>query len=233
MSKENYTVYMHVNKINQKKYVGITSQTVNRRWRGQGQGYKRCKLFYRAIQKYGWDGFEHKILYTGLSEKEAQQKEKELIVQYHSNEKDFGYNLTDGGEMCHHNAESRKHISEGRRKNPPCFDHDVLSKGQKRRWDNASEEYRKQWGEMIKKQNQNPAVKQARYSFMSGDRNPRLQPVKCIETGICYYSNKEAAKAMNGHYSTFYKLWSGHQKTAWGYHWEKITLEEYYEYQSC
>lgn len=54
----NYTVYVHVNKINGKMYVGITSQTVEQRWR-QGKGYKHCVFFYRAIEKYGWDGFEH------------------------------------------------------------------------------------------------------------------------------------------------------------------------------
>ena len=35
---------------------------------------------------------------TNLSEDEAKQKEKELIKKYNSNEKDFGYNLTEGGE---------------------------------------------------------------------------------------------------------------------------------------
>jgi len=232
MSNKEYTVYMHINKINQKKYIGITSQPVNRRWRSRGQGYKQCTLFYRAIQKYGWDEFEHIILYTDLSEDEAKKKERELISKYHSNEKAYGYNLTDGGEMSHYNEEARRRISEGVRRNPPRRDHEVLSRGRKIFWENASEEYKKQWREKIKKQAQNPIILQARRAYMSSDKNPRLQPVKCIETGVCYRSNKEAAEAMHGHSSTFYKIWSGHQKTAWGYHWEKITLEEYYEYKS-
>ena len=233
MSNKKYTVYMHINKINQKRYIGITSQTVNRRWRKDGQGYKQCKLFYRAIKKYGWDNFEHIILQEGLTEEEAKKEEHRLIAKYKSNNKYYGYNLTDGGETTHFNEEAIEHIKEGVRKNPLTIDRKKLSASIQNFWDNVSDEYRKQWGEMVKKQNQNPATKRARCAFMRSDRNPRLQPVKCIETGVCYHSTGEAASAMNENISTFHKLWSGHQKTAWGYHWEKITLEEYYEYQSC
>lgn len=232
MSKENYTVYMHVNKINQKKYIGITSQPVSRRWRGQGQGYKPCKLFYRAIQKYGWNNFEHIILQEGFTEKEAKKEEKRLIAKYKSNDKHYGYNLTDGGEMTHFNEEAIEHIKEGVRRNPPNVDRKKLSASIQNFWNNVSEEYRKQWGEKVKEQNSRPEVKAAQGVFFNSDRNPRLQPVKCIETGICYHSTGEAASAMNGNIATFHKLWSGLQKTAWGYHWKKITLEEYYEYQS-
>ena len=34
-----WTVYMHVNKINGKKYVGITSQKPEERWKNNGIGY--------------------------------------------------------------------------------------------------------------------------------------------------------------------------------------------------
>lgn len=44
----NYTVYVHVNNVNQKKYVGITKQDVNKRWR-KGLGYKYNSHFYGAI----------------------------------------------------------------------------------------------------------------------------------------------------------------------------------------
>lgn len=32
LSSKQYTVYIHSNKLNDKKYVGITSQNPNRRW---------------------------------------------------------------------------------------------------------------------------------------------------------------------------------------------------------
>jgi len=43
-----WQVYIHINKINNKKYVGITSEKdPNKRWKN-GLGYKR-QIFYKAI----------------------------------------------------------------------------------------------------------------------------------------------------------------------------------------
>ena len=93
-----WTVYIHINKSNQKKYVGITSRKPTVRWKRNGEGYKSSPYFYNAIKKHGWDNFEHNILFTNLSEKEAKEKEKELIKFYKSNIHDFGYNCTEGGD---------------------------------------------------------------------------------------------------------------------------------------
>lgn len=92
-----YTVYKHTNKINGKIYVGITSQKVNQRWKN-GNGYRKQIYFYRAILKYGWDNFEHEILYENLSEDEAKEKEIELISHFKSNHDNYGYNITSGGD---------------------------------------------------------------------------------------------------------------------------------------
>ena len=48
-----YTVYVHITP-NNKYYVGITKQNVQNRWKNS-LGYKSQRLFWRAIQKYGWD----------------------------------------------------------------------------------------------------------------------------------------------------------------------------------
>ena len=94
-----YTVYCHENKKNGKLYFGITKTSVRRRW-SKGKGYKDQHLFGRAIEKYGWDGFEHIILFTGLSEDEAKQMERDLIREFHTQDRDKGYNITDGGDDC-------------------------------------------------------------------------------------------------------------------------------------
>lgn len=95
--ENNYTVYMHKNKINNKVYIGITCQKTKNRW-GAGSGYKKQIKFYNAICKYGWDNFEHIILFEKLSKEEAKQKEIKMIKKYKSSTKQFGYNITKGGE---------------------------------------------------------------------------------------------------------------------------------------
>ena len=77
-----YTVYQHKNKINGKIYIGITMQKPEIRWGKNGNNYKSSPHFYSAIQKYGWDNFEHNILFTGLTKEEACLKEQELIQYF-------------------------------------------------------------------------------------------------------------------------------------------------------
>ena len=53
----NYKVYVHINKINGKRYYGITKQKrIKRRWEN-GKGYKKQSYFYSDIEKYGWGNF--------------------------------------------------------------------------------------------------------------------------------------------------------------------------------
>jgi hypothetical protein len=82
---------MHTNKINNKKYIGITSRKVNERWRN-GNGYKENKHFWNAIEKYGWDNFSHEILIENISLKEAFKQELEFSTKYDTINPDFGYN---------------------------------------------------------------------------------------------------------------------------------------------
>lgn len=92
-----YTIYAHVNKQNGKMYIGQTCQTdLTRRWTG-GNGYKECPHFYAAIQKYGWDEFDHVILQTGLTAEEANAYEQGYISFFETNTVEKGYNIQDGG----------------------------------------------------------------------------------------------------------------------------------------
>lgn len=106
-----YTVYKHTSPSG-KVYIGITSQKPENRW-NHGKGYEFNSHFYRAIQKYGWDNFTHEILYTDLTKEEACVEEMKLIIQYKSSERDFGYNLSTGGE---HPGTGRVVSEETRRK---------------------------------------------------------------------------------------------------------------------
>lgn len=91
-----WTVYMHYNRANGKRYIGITSQPPEIRW-GNGYGYLN-QVFYNAIQKYGWNGFDHIIIKDKLSEKEAKHLEIELIEKYQTLTTQHGYNVTNGGD---------------------------------------------------------------------------------------------------------------------------------------
>lgn len=92
-----YIVYEHISPSN-KKYIGITCQTPEQRWRN-GNGYKQSTAFYNAIQKYGWENFQHNILFENLTAEEAIEKEKELIQKYKTFDKNYGYNILSGGEL--------------------------------------------------------------------------------------------------------------------------------------
>lgn len=106
-----YCVYIHTNKINNKKYIGITSQTPSRRWRN-GEGYKGCSYFYNAIKKYGWDNFYHDVVAVGLSKEEACALEQEYIFKMKTNQEEYGYNLLSGGEAGKHSEKTKKKLSE-------------------------------------------------------------------------------------------------------------------------
>lgn len=105
-----YTVYMHIAP-NGKKYIGITKRNPNIRFGMNGQNYKKDTHFGRAIEKYGWDSFEHIILESNLSEEDAKRREKELIESYKTYDSEFGYNMTLGGEGNIPTQETRKKLS--------------------------------------------------------------------------------------------------------------------------
>lgn len=110
----NYTVYKHTTPKN-KVYIGITSTPVYKRW-DNGNGYSG-QYFFRAIKKYGWENIKHEILFSGLSKEEAELKEIELIKLYKSNDRNFGYNVANGGSCSETlSEESKKKISDSLKK---------------------------------------------------------------------------------------------------------------------
>ena len=91
-----YCVYEHVFP-NNKRYIGITSQDVNRRWQN-GHGYDTQYFMSKAISKYGWENIKHNILENNLTKDEAKQKERFYIDKFNTNNLDYGYNRTIGGD---------------------------------------------------------------------------------------------------------------------------------------
>lgn len=110
----NFTVYMHVNKINHKVYVGITQRDPKLRWLS-GHGYSHNGHFNSAIKKYKWENFEHIIFAEGCTKEEACRIEQLLIKLYNTNDRKYGYNMSAGGEFgglgVKRSAESRMRMS--------------------------------------------------------------------------------------------------------------------------
>lgn len=52
------------------------------------------------------------------------------------------------------------------------------------------------------------------------------KPVMCIETGITYYSQREAAMATSTNESKISEVLNGNRKTAGGFHWARVPREE-------
>lgn len=114
VKNKQFSVYKHTNTINGKVYIGITSKKPEERWRN-GLGYMSQGYIWNAIKKYGWDSFKSEIILSKLTEEEAYSKEIELISFYKSNDSNFGYNLSSGGENvhlgCKHSEETKIKMS--------------------------------------------------------------------------------------------------------------------------
>lgn len=122
MEENNYSVYVHTNKLNNKKYVGLTKKRPKDRWQ-RGNGYTHSIYFYSAIQKYGWDGFYHDVVADCLSKEEASTLERELIKEYKTTNRIYGYNLNQGGfvggNTNHSTREKLSILNKG--KNNPMY----------------------------------------------------------------------------------------------------------------
>ena len=121
-----YSVYIHTNKVNGKKYVGVTMNSPEKRW-NNGKGYKDNIHFSSAIQKYGWDSFEHFIIEVDSAEL-MYELEKRYIDFYHTIDPQFGYNKSLGGEKGGYQG---KNSSTKEYKKKYCLSH----KQEKRNYD--------------------------------------------------------------------------------------------------
>ena len=109
-----YTIYIHRNKINNKAYIGQTCLDPKRRWEN-GSGYRNNPYFYAAIQKYGWDNFEHLIWAEDLTLEEANHIEELLIALFNTTDRNYGYNHRTGGNNSKMSEASKRKISNSRK----------------------------------------------------------------------------------------------------------------------
>lgn len=225
MEKNNkWIVYLHVNKINKKVYVGITHfcSNPNRRWR-DGNGYIGA-TFYNAILKYGWELFDHLVL-CKTSKPLACILEQSLIRYYKNNNR--SYNVGLGGEGSASFSEETK---AKLRKYTPWIKgkhhtQDALAKISKAsRERHPSEETRRKISEAHKGE-KNPLFgrKYTREEIQlraNKIKKPVLQFTKQGEFITEFDSATDAERylGVNGHHINCCCL--GKRKTAYGYRWK-------------
>lgn len=190
-----YSVYMHTNKINGKKYIGITCLKPNIRWGANGRNYKECPHFWNAIQKYGWDNFDHEILAEGLSKDDAAEMERRLICEMNTRDPRNGYNVAAGGYSQPGEDNpfyGRTHSIETRRK--------IVESNKRRVWTQKAKD----------------GIREK----LSGGKSPNAKSVICIETGIVYPSVREAADDVNRARGRLIDALQGRHQACAGYHWK-------------
>lgn len=215
-----YTVYEHRNKINGKKYIGITKRQPKERWGTNGCGYKSSPHFYSAIQKYGWDNFDHIILETGLTKEEACMRQKELIKEFNTQDNRFGYNVLEGGQASELPEEVKKKMSKAMMGNQngaghPCSEEKKrkISEAQKGR--KLTKEHKKKLSDAAKKRHV-PCSEDKKKKLSKS--YPHKKKVFCKETKEIYDSVQECARQLNLHATSVSRVCRGLMHTTGGYH---------------
>ena len=211
MSMEtNYKVYVHIAP-NGKRYYGITKQKVEKRWKN-GKGYKYHDYFYKAINKHGWDNFEHIVIARGLSEEEAKWLEVELIRELDTTNREYGYNITKGGDS---NSMKGKTLSEEHRKKMS-----EAKKGKKRK--KHTEEHKQKISESLKGRTFSEESRKKLSEAKKGKNNPKATKVYCVELDMVFNTITEASKFVGCSHGNISDVLNPNKcnKTAGGYHWK-------------
>ena len=106
-------IYLIINKQNGHKYVGQTTQPMNKRWQQHIQEALRMsdKPLHRAMRKYG----NHNFMIKELDECDKSlldQREQYWIEQYNTFNSSEGYNATSGGSRPEFSDETKQKLSE-------------------------------------------------------------------------------------------------------------------------
>lgn len=258
MKSKDYKVYKYTCLINGKIYIGKTCQSLARRAKYRGTGYKGSVAFYNAIKKYNWDNFQGVILEEGLSAEEASEREIYWIKKLNSTDRSIGYNIqdqiyskvTDGtrrklkeagkshmlGKRLSEETKKkiRDHLPDRHGSNNPMYGK-KLSKERKEQISESlrnrvvSEETRE------KLRRANTGIKNPGYGKHMSIQNKRRRGKKVVnlDTKEIFYTTIEAAE----YYDIPYKLsvkdcCRGKQKLAGGYRWVYLDQLDNFE-ESC
>jgi hypothetical protein len=185
----NYKLYVHIVP-NGKRYYGITGTKPKYRW-NHGKGYDKNKHFASAIKKYGWNNIQHIILHEGLDKEEAGELEQYMIQWYNTNNPNYGYNISLGGETGN-GLYGESHPYYGK---------------------HLSEEHRQKISESHKGKIHSDEAKQKMSEKQKGKNNNVARSVICITTNKVFYTLREAANYSNMYYTNIIACCTGRRKS--------------------
>lgn len=215
-----YYVYRHVNKSNNKQYIGITSQIPKLRWGNGGVNYKSSPHFWNAICQYGWDNFEHEIIYSGLTKEEACKIEMLLIKRYNTQKKEYGYNITEGGDSPSIPSEVREKMSIAMMGNKNglgkiCSEEKKKKISEAQKGKTFSKEHRQNISIAKRGKSHKPISVEARKKIADAHKKSM---VYCEEQNKIYPSIQECARQLNLFATNICKCCKGRIKSTGGFH---------------
>ncbi|WP_445634579.1 Putative excinuclease ABC subunit C [Nostoc sp. DSM 114161] len=100
LSYSNGVVYLIANLIDGKQYIGLTTTTLDERWKGHLEQVLRkdASLLHKAIASFGKENFTIEVIDSACSPKELRAKEREWIEKLNTLAPN-GYNVSKGGEI--------------------------------------------------------------------------------------------------------------------------------------
>lgn len=165
-----YTVYRRITP-DGRSYIGCTSKSLEERAGRQGTGYHQNKVFFAAIQEFGWASIRTEIILQTEDLLEAREAETDAIEAYQSKDPEHGYNSVDSGfsmdpERITHLRKigksrwerSKTEIIQKRRRSVTPEYRKSISDSIKKKWDDPS--YRSRVSESMKKRCEDPEVRQ-------------------------------------------------------------------------
>jgi group I intron endonuclease len=103
-------IYKIKNKIDNKTYIGQTTQDLESRWRNHRKNTSNCRYLKSAFKKYGVENFEFKLVCITF-DNQLDDMEIKYIEQYKCLVPN-GYNIRLGGNSGKHHEETKRKIGE-------------------------------------------------------------------------------------------------------------------------
>ena len=116
-------IYKIENTVDNKIYIGQTIQDLESRWKDHRKKGSNCRYLKSAIQKYGIDNFEFKLVCITF-DSQLDDMEKEYIEKYDCLAPN-GYNLRLGGDSGKHHEDTKRKISATLLQNKKIIQFDV------------------------------------------------------------------------------------------------------------